>query len=328
MPAGRIRTQGLTEGAILAALVAALAAAARYVPLLGIVTTYLCPLPLAVLVIRHGFRVAGMASVASVLAAAAVSGPLVGAAILILYAPMGMALGIGARQGWSAARVVAVAAVVSAASIVLSYLGLLGGESLSMAEMGRTMERSVEMSAGLYARLGLPQAQIDAVSKQMREFARLIPFLLPFFLVSASVSAAWLNYEVARRVLGRFKYHLNPLPPVRTWRVPAAGIWLVPVCYMALGFGMQPGAPAPLKSAGLSLWFVTMSVFTFQGLVTGWIVLGNFGFGRFAQVVTVALAITTPVLNIAVLFLGLLDSALKVRERWGVPRPAAPGAPS
>ncbi len=74
-PSGRIRTQGLTEGAILAALVAVLAVATHYVPLLGIATAYLCPLPLAILVIRHGFRVAALATVVSILAAITVAGP-------------------------------------------------------------------------------------------------------------------------------------------------------------------------------------------------------------------------------------------------------------
>lgn len=326
MPAGRIRTQGLTEGAILAALVAVLAVATHYIPLLGIATAYLCPLPLAVLVIRHGFRVAALATVVSVLAAVTVAGPLAGLSILILYAPIGIVLGIGARQRWTATRVVGIASLVSVVSMTLSFFGLMGGESLSMTEMASTMERSVEMSTGFYARLGMPQAQIDAVSKQMREFARLLPYLLPAILVFGAAFAAWLNYEVGRRVLQRFGYHLPALPSMRTWRVPVAVIWCIPLSYVLLGAGARPGAPAVLQSAGWSLTLSLQMLFAFQGIVAGWVILGNYGFGRLAQITAVAMVMAIPLLSVLVYVLGIVDSVLKVRERWGLPRPAAPAA--
>src|SRR2546422_695630 len=55
-----ISVRGLTEGAILAALVAVLALAANYVPLVGLAANFLCPIPLAVLMIRHGLRGAAL----------------------------------------------------------------------------------------------------------------------------------------------------------------------------------------------------------------------------------------------------------------------------
>lgn len=330
MAARRIRTQGLTEGAILAALVAIFAVATRYLPLIGIATALLCPLPLAVLVIRHGFRVAAIAGVASVLVGTALAGPLVGLTILIAFGPMGIAIGIGARQGWSATRVVTVGALVASISMALSFVGLLGGQPASMTEMvnemGKAMERSNEMSAGLYARLGVPQAQIDAIGKQMREVARQLPYLLPVGLVLGAAFSAWLNYEVGRRVLDRFGYRLNVLPPLRAWRVPAAAIWLVPLSYLVLALTAVPGAPTVMQSAGRSLILGAQVVFTLQGLVAGWVILGNFGFGKFAQAMAVTLAMVTPLLGLALFILGVLDSTLKVRDRWGVQRPKAAGA--
>ncbi len=318
-----MRTQGLTEGAILAALVAVFAVATHYLPLVGIATALLCPLPLAVLVIRHGLRVAAIAGVAAGLVGAMLAGPLLGLAILVSFAPMGIVLGIGARRGWPATRIVLTAGLVTFVSTLLNYLGLMGGGRVSMAEMARTMERSVETSASLYARLGLSQAQIDSVSTQMREFARLLPYLLPAMLVFGALFAAWLNYEVGRRVLARIGYRLAPLPPVRTWRIPTAGIWLVPLAYLLLAVGLRPGAPALLQSAGWSLMLATQSAFTLQGILAGWMILGNLGFGRFAQVLAVIIVMTVPALGLVAMMLGILDSALRVRERWGLTQASA-----
>lgn len=322
-----MQTQGLTEGAILAALVALFAVATRYLPLLGIGTALLCPLPLAVLVIRHGFKVAAIAAIAATLVGAMLAGPLVGFAILVSFGPMGLVLGIGARQAWPSTRTVLAGALVSFVSTLLNYFGLLGGERISMEEMAKTMERSVEMSSGIYTRLGMPQAQIDAVSAQMRQVAQLFPYLLPAALVFGALFAAWLNYQVGRRVLDRFGYSWPPLPPLRTWRVPALIIWFIPLGYLLLAYGSQAGAHPLLKSAGWSIALTLQMVFLLQGLLTGWVLLGNFGFGRLAQIMAVAMVFMIPILGPVVFAIGLLDSALKIRDRWGLPQAAVDGAP-
>jgi uncharacterized protein YybS (DUF2232 family) len=338
MPARRLRTQGLTEGAILAALVALFAIATRYLPLLGAATALLCPLPLAILVIRHGFRTAAIAAVAATLVGAMLAGPLVGLAILVSFAPMGLVLGIGAQRGWPAVRTVVIGGIVSFVSIVLNFLGLMGGGRVSFDEMARTMDRSIEMAGGLYTRLGLSPEQIEAATKQMQQAAQLLPYLLPWTLVFAALFAAWLNYEVGRRVLHRFGYRWPTLPPLSTWRLPAAAIWLIPLSYGLLILGAQlaaPGAPAPEAAreglgaarslperAALGLLLTTQSLFMFQGIVAGWVIIGNYGFGRLGQIMAVVMVFAVPVLSIVAFVLGILDSALKVRDRWGVPRPA------
>jgi uncharacterized protein YybS (DUF2232 family) len=342
MPARRLRTQGLTEGAILAALVALFAIATRYLPLLGAATALLCPLPLAILVIRHGFRTAAIAAVAATLVGAMLAGPLVGLAILISFAPMGLVLGIGAQRGWPAVRTVVVGGVVSFVAIVLNFLGLMGGGRISFDEMARTMERSIEMAGGLYTRLGLSAEQIESATKQMQQAAQLMPYLLPWTLVFAALFAAWLNYEVGRRVLQRFGYQWPALPPLGTWRLPAAAIWLIPLSYALLVLGAQiggSGTPAPdaareglgaarslLERLATGLLLTTQSLFVFQGIVAGWVIIGNYGFGRFGQVMAIVMVFAVPVLSVAAFVLGILDSALKVRERWGVPRSAVPAA--
>src|SRR2546427_1918878 len=101
-----ISVRGLTEGAILAALVAVLALAANYVPLVGLAANFLCPIPLAVLMIRHGLRVAALATVVAIAIGSAISGPVTGVLILLGFAPVGLAIGFGLRRQWSASTVV------------------------------------------------------------------------------------------------------------------------------------------------------------------------------------------------------------------------------
>ena len=370
MPTGRFRTQGLTEGAVLAALVALLAAASRYVPLVGAAAALVAPLPLTILVLRQGLRIAVVAGLASALVAMAIAGPLVGLGILISVAPTGLVLGLGVRRGWPAARTVLMGGAVAFVSTILNYMGLLGVKPMRMGEMAESLERSLQMSTGFYTRLGIPAAQTAAALQPMREVARFLPYMLPAILAGGALVAAWINYEVGRRVLRRFGYQLTALPPIRTWRVPAAGIWIAVLGYVALSLtgarwpevlasrlgstgspsggiqsttttppvrsdapraaavGTQPAVGEIAVSLALSVWLAAQCVFLLQGLFAGWVILGNYGYGRLAQWLAIVVAITTPFLGGVVFLLGVLDSAWRVRERWGVPPPSASGVGS
>lgn len=321
--AGRVRAQGLTEGAILAALVAIFAVASRYLPILSIATTFLCPVPIAVLVIRHGLRVAAIASVVSVLVGTVIAGPVIGLIILVAFAPMGIVIGIGARRNWPAVRTVAIGALTASASTAMSFLGLLGGGRLSVAEMAESAKRSATMAADLYARMGVPKAQIDAVMQQQLQIAELFPYLLPLMLVGGAAMTSWLDYEVGRRVLARFGYRLNLLPPLRTWRIPPAGVWFVPFGFLALWVGTRLGL-SPMRDVGLSVMMGSLGLFALQGMIAGWVILGNYGFGKFERIIAVVLTLSLQQLTSVPLFiLGMLDSMMQARDRWGVERPRA-----
>ncbi len=319
---------------MLAALVAIFAAASNYVPLVGVVAAYLCPLPLAVLVIRHGLRLAVLAAVASVLVGAALAGPLVGATILLGFAPLGLVLGLGAQRGWPAGRIVALAAVVSFASMVLSFLGLMGGGRLRLADMSKQIadatRDAVTTWTGIYTKLGMPKAQVEAALAPLAEFSKYVPYLLPGMLIAGSASAAWLNYEVCRRVLARFGYRLEALPPIRAWRLPDLAVW-VPVIGLLLGVaGGRLGVPW-LESASVSVVLFSMGAFMMQGVLTEWVILGNLEMRPVERtigvVITVVLSSALPIINLVLLMLGILDSSWKVRDRWGR-RATASGARS
>lgn len=332
MPAGRIRTQGLTEGAILAALVAILAVATRYVPPLGVFTQFLCPLPFAVLVIRHGFKVAAIAGVVATLVGIMLAGPLTGFLVLVTFAPMGLVLGIGARQGWQPARVVLLGTIVSSISTAVSFMGLMGGPGFAATfkETSATMDRSIAMAIEFYQRFGMSKAQIDAMAGPVREMAKIFPYVLPAILVGSAGMAAWLNYEVGRRVLTRFGYHLMALPPMRTWRVPSWVIWLWPLSTVVLLVSLQRGRPVLAETVGSSMQMLVVMALAFNGLLAAWVILGNLELSKtertIAMVFLIFMSTAVPLVNYLAILLGLLDSVLKVRDRWGLTRPAAPRA--
>jgi uncharacterized protein YybS (DUF2232 family) len=335
MSTGRFRTQGLTEGAVLAALVAFFAAVSTYVPLVGIVAVMVAPLPLAILVLRRGLRIAAIAGVASALVAMMIAGPLVGASVLISIAPMGIVLGIGARREWPAPRIIGLAAAVTGITILINLSIVFGGGRLSVPAiatgLARQMEEGLSMAARLYERMGIAKTQIDAMQAPLRLLFEHLSILLPGMIFSGALFAAWMNFEVARRVLARFGYRLIALPPMRTWRLPDMFVWLPLFGLVAAAVG-ERYAIAPLTTVGASAVQLGMFAFIFQGLVVLWVILGNFDFTPREQSIGVAVAVlmstALPFINVVLLILGILDTSWKIRDRWGSRRAAASGAGS
>jgi uncharacterized protein YybS (DUF2232 family) len=332
--APRSRTQGLTEGAILAALVALLVVASRYFPPFAIVAQYLCPVPLAMLVIRHGVRIAAIAGVVAALIGVVLGGPLLGLAILIGVAPMGIAIGLGTRQRWDPVRIIALAAVVAFVSIAFSFAGVLAGGPSGAAgmlkEMNASIERSIEWSTQLYGRMGIPLAEQQKKAQELRQSIRLLPYVFPAMLLMGAVAAAWVNYEVSRRILRRFGYQLATLPPMRTWRVPSAAAWLLPLALVAVVVSGWLGRPPIAETVGQSLLITLSIAFTMNGLIAVWVILRNFDLStRECTIVTVALGLFSsglPVLALALVVLGLIDSLQHVRDRWGISKREGQGA--
>jgi uncharacterized protein YybS (DUF2232 family) len=333
MSTGRLRTQGLTEGAVLAALVAFFAAVSNYIPLIGALAVMVAPLPLAVLVLRRGVRIAAIAGGASALVAMMIAGPLVGAGVLISVAPLGIVLGVGARRDWPPSRIIGVAAIVTGISVLINLSIVFGGGRLSLpaiaAGLARQMQEGLSMGAGLYERLGVPKAQVETMLAPMRLAIEQMAVLLPGIILTGAVFGAWLNFEVARRVLARFGYQLAALPPMRRWRLPDLFAWLPVLGLLAAVIGAGT-ANALLATLGASVLQLGMFAFLFQGLIVLWVLLGNIDFTPREQtigvIVAVFLSTALPFINLALLILGILDTTLRIRERWGHRDAAASGA--
>lgn len=310
-----LSVRGLTEGAILAALVALFALASRYLPLIGIASALVCPLPLTMLVIRHGTLVGLLAAVVAAAIGAMISEPLTGVTILITFAPLGIALGIGIRRRLPASTVVLISTAVVTLSLLVNVLGtlLLAGVN-PYTLMIEGMQRGQDTAVRLYSRLGMDRQQIEQVTGPMRQFIDLLPRLIPLLIVVGGVSTAYINYQVGRLVLRKFGQDLPALPPMFMWRVPSPFLWVLPLGLLLVVWG-RTRYPA-LETAGLNLSILAQMVFSLQGLFVGWVLLERFSMSRWLRWLIIAFAFTNPFLGLLAFFLGLADTAFDLRRRW------------
>ncbi|MBO6235684.1 MAG: DUF2232 domain-containing protein, partial [Schwartzia sp.] len=118
------RVTSMTESGLLAAITVVMALIGVYVPLLGTVAILMWPLPILVLIVRHGLKWGLMAVFVSAVLTAALVEPAVSLRLALAFAPGGVALGLGFRNEWSSVRTLVTGIVVSMVS-KLAALALL-----------------------------------------------------------------------------------------------------------------------------------------------------------------------------------------------------------
>ena len=320
-----VSVRGLTEGAVLAALVTVLALAANYIPLVGLAANFLCPIPLAVLMIRHGLRVAALATVVAIALGSAISGPVTGLLILLGFAPVGLAIGFGLRRQWSASTVVLITGGAVLLALILGGVAAKIGIGIDPRVLAREVieinKRSLDEAAQRYGRLGLDTRQMAASITMMRDFFDYSYRLIPMLLLVGSFISAYLNYEVARLVLRRVGVKAPALPPMSMWGLPAIALWALPVLSLLAALGAR--RIAPLEGFGANLAFLIFFALLSQGVLAGWVLMGKYRFPTWYRVIVILLFSSGPT-GLLLFFLGLADAAFDLRRRW---RPVA-SAPS
>lgn len=342
-----LTVRGLTESAILAALVALLALAARYVPLIGAAAVFACPIPLTVVVSRHGFRTGALSALVAALIAAMIGGPITGLTIALTFAPMGLALGAAVRAKLPAGRTLLLVSAVATVSLVANLgitLAVSGVNPYTLSIEG--MREGQQTTLDFYAKLGVDRAALEQQLGPMRQMIALMPRLIPILVVIGAVTMTYINFEVSRFVLRRVGHSLPALPPVTAWRIPALFVWLLPLSFVLQLWARS--APVPMshlgqtlrrlppddvmaimrgsatrlplvESVALNLGYLAQITFLLMGLVVAWVLLERYDTPRWLRWMLILIAFTTPALGILLFFLGLADAVFELRARWRRP---------
>lgn len=341
-----VSVRGLTEGAVLAALVTVLALAANYLPLVGVGAFFLCPLPLAVLTVRHGLRVAVLTAAVAAAIGGMIGGVLTGVSIAVGFGPTGLAMGVGIRRKLPATSVWLLTASVTIASVVVSAgLAMLGvglDPRRLLMEMIQHTREGQQTAIDLYERLGLSRTALQQSADLMQQVIDLLPRMVPLLLVVGGATGAYINLVIGRAVMRRLRLEVPAFPPISQWRVPAWFTWVLPVGMLLLWASTAvvpvhlPGKTfrmlAPddvsamvymavtrypiLETAGLNLTILAQTVFSLLGLVVCWALMAKYQLPLWYRLIVLSLALPTPLFGVVVLVLGVADAAFDLRGRW------------
>ena len=259
------RVTSMTESGLLAAVTVIMALIGVYVPLLGTVAVLLWPLPILVLIVRHGMKWGLMAVFVSGVLTAALVEPMVSLRLALAFAPGGIALGLGFRRDWSSVRTL-VTGIVCSMAAKLTALALLfaltGVEPFSM--QFEMMEQSFDGTVEMYRSFGMSEAQIEESRTIFTENLAMVRLLLPLMVVIMGLMDTMLNYFVGGTVLRRLGHDVKTLPPFAEWRLPPVFVYVFGFSLVGAYWGSTRNI-ALLYQASLNLSMLA----TFAGMIEG-----------------------------------------------------------
>lgn len=241
---GTITTRGLAEGAMMTALALILAVISMYVPILNLVAPLLFPAPLAVLVLRQGMKL-GVICAASILLLSAMLLGLPHALYLFTqFGFLGLFFGWCFRRQKKAAFTLVGGVLISSVAFVSSFIfpSFVAGVSMEQYQLMLSdftneyvsLLQQQGASGELVMRGMTPAAYVAYMEELMQR-------LLPSMLVTSAMGLTMLCYTLLCRLLRRFGYEVNKLPPFAEWRLDWHLLWALIAALALAGLGSRFG---------------------------------------------------------------------------------------
>ena len=221
-----IPVKSIVEGAFFAAITAVLFVISIYIPLLGTVVSFLCPLPIIILSLRHSLKFAVIATFISGILVTLLAGPFQGFMVLLGFGLLGITLGYGIKKEYSFTEIIILGSIASFVSKI--FILMIGFWLLDVNPFLLDVEQIngiITQSLNIYRNLGLSDEQLDTLGKTLNQSLLIIRIALPALLVLSSIVDTFLNYFVARLVLKRFNVKLSPPIPFINWRASKSFFW-------------------------------------------------------------------------------------------------------
>ncbi|MCL6451917.1 MAG: YybS family protein [Acetobacteraceae bacterium] len=306
-------TRPLVEGALLAAIAVVIILAGTYIPLVGPVMVFLWPVPIVVIQLRRGLRVSLLVLAVTCLALSAFLGPVSAVTLVISLGAAGIVLGEGVRRNWPASWVLASGTAAVAAALLVTLGVSLWVLHINPIELQfEALQRSLEITAGLYERLGAGQAFAPA-RQAMEEAIAASRYLLPALLVMGAAFNAFLNYVVGSAVLARLGHRPQPLPPFARWKLPL-GVVFVYAAALGMLVGGQRLKVGFLEVAGSNVITALNLAFLIEGIAVAYFYLSRLSVPKWFRILILVYLPFGPLVGQLLLWAGMLDVAIDLRR--------------
>lgn len=298
------RWVGQAAEVILAALLAVgLFASGGLLPILGVVLSLLCPLPLVLLGLRHGPLAL---SVALTLATLTLAGPLSGwqaLAFLLEFGLPALLLMESLRRG-SRPEVVVTGV---AAALTLGGVGVLvlsSGEWIHpVSAVSRHVEALVKDVEALTARIASPGDGTAPLAMPIPNLRAFLLMAFPGLFFAGSLLTAAGYVLLLRGLTRRWPAQIGGFSPGPfKWELPEALVW----GFIGSGLLYLSGMPW-LAPVGLNGLILLVALYFLQGLSIAAFLYQRFKLPRFLVTLSVLLLVFQPFLALVVAGLGLFD---------------------
>ena len=211
-------TKSVVEAGLISSLIVVIMLITIYVPLFAIVGTFILPIPVTVLYLRHNAKITLGAVVVSAVLIAMLYNPISALTTSMLFGATGLTLGYCIKNKKKVWITLVMLAVVSAVATMIDfsiYITFISKEGFVgfINQNLQIMRESIDAAS----KMGMSKAQLEQLNQTYDIFTpEFIVEIIPSILLIGGVTSAYINYNVTRGILKRFKYEIEPVPPFST----------------------------------------------------------------------------------------------------------------
>lgn len=312
------RVKPMVEGGILAAIAVAMSLISMYIPIIGSLVAFILPLPIVVLVVRHGVRWGIMSTVIAGVLIAMLISPLQAISIVVVCGFIGVVLGYTYRKGYGAVRCLAISSASAIVSIlVVMAVSLLLIQVNPMDIQMDVMNQAFDESLEVYRSSGMSEAEIAAAAEKFKNGLETVKQLVPVTIILAGLFETYINFIVSGIVLRRIgNKNIPQLPPFKEWKLPVILVYI----YAFSLIGMYWGASREIElltNASMNFNMFASILAFIQGLAILFYAADRYNLSKFIRGIILILTLTSGMFHIVAL-IGLFDIIFDYRKRFAI----------
>lgn len=212
----KISTRGLTESAVMSALISVIVILSSYFSFLYGVAMMILPIIVAVVHYRHDLKYSTGCVIVSMIITSIMFNPITGVTMGVSYGIIGIALGYAVRKKYSPYKILIYTVLASGIAIVLDFALtgiLISGQNIfkfmqsQAVELSNVFAVSINQSVKMYESIGITGEQIEMMN-QMKSLItpEFILMIFPAIIVIAAFLQGYVCYVLLSVVLRKLRY--------------------------------------------------------------------------------------------------------------------------
>lgn len=213
------KTKSVVEAGLISALIVILALINAYVPGFSVFGTFLLPIPVTVLYLRHNFKVSLSAVLVSGILVGLTYDPIRGLTSAVIFGLTGMTLGYCIKKDIKVSITIILLSVASALGTIIDYTvylnfidkrGLMGFITASLKIMNESMDSAIK----IYKNFGITTEQIKPLQDAMKLLTpEFVLNLIPSILIIGGLVSAFLSYKITGMILKKLRFNMKEMRP-------------------------------------------------------------------------------------------------------------------
>lgn len=296
----------LTESALFAVVCAVLSLARIYLAPIGIILTFLCPVPLILVVVRNNLKSGILSLIVATLLVNFFSNPFDAFMFFVWFGSVGLIYGISIKKKLSAGKIILSGSIASFLGIVI-FLGLsiLFLHFNPLNKIIQQVNKLLEEMINYYKEIGIKEREIEALANLKVVFPKIIPFFI--FLISLVLS--YLYFLTTQFIFQRMNYYVPVLPPFKMWRLSFSFVWGFILGKILTFIKLNPHNF--LFILGINLDFIFSFLFFLMGVSVIAFFMEKYNFPKILKLAGYLLSM---IFGVIIYWVGVLDIFLNFRK--------------